>query len=172
MAVSDLNPGEQIKDVRFSQDTMSVDLFDGRTITVPLTWSPRLLHATDRERAHWQVCGGGLGIHWPDLDEDLSAAACGPRALSLVGELAGGHPYLSQLAGSLIWQAQYKNWNEVRLSSLLVATGLSRGDELGVQVVWPYAGLLAGIAVGLTRILVWPFLSWLVLRQRVRISTN
>ena len=72
MAASDVKPGERVKDVRFSEDAMSVDLMDGRTITVPLAWYPRLLHAAADQRANWQVCGGGFGIHWPSLDEDLS----------------------------------------------------------------------------------------------------
>lgn len=64
--------GERVKDVHPSDDTLSVDLVDGRTITVPLAWYPRLLHATPEQRANWQVAGGGFGIYWPDLDEDLS----------------------------------------------------------------------------------------------------
>jgi len=60
-------------DVRFDDDVMSVDLADGRTITVPLAWYPRLLNATPAQRANWDLCGGGFGIHWPDIDEDLSA---------------------------------------------------------------------------------------------------
>jgi len=64
--------GERVKDVRVTADTLSVDLFDGRTITVPLAWYPRLLHATPEQRANWRIAGAGYGIHWPDLDEDLS----------------------------------------------------------------------------------------------------
>ena len=45
---------------------------DGRVITVPLVWYPRLLDATETERNNWQISGGGYGIHWPDIDEDLS----------------------------------------------------------------------------------------------------
>ncbi len=67
-----LKPGERVKDVHFTEDTLSVDLWDGRTITVPVVWYPRLLHATPEQRENWQVCGGGYGIHWPDVDEDLS----------------------------------------------------------------------------------------------------
>jgi hypothetical protein len=51
---------------------MTVDLLDGRAITVPLASYPRLLAATREQLANWQVCGGGYGIHWPNLDEDLS----------------------------------------------------------------------------------------------------
>ena len=72
MAISDMKPGEHVKDVSFTEDTLSVDLVDGRTIVVPLAWYPRLLHATPEQRENWQMCGGGYGIHWPDLDEDLS----------------------------------------------------------------------------------------------------
>ena len=64
--------GERVADVRFDDDTMSVDLADGRTITVPLVWYPRLLDATPEQRRNWQRCGGGFGIHWPEIDEDLS----------------------------------------------------------------------------------------------------
>jgi Protein of unknown function (DUF2442) len=53
-------------------DTLTVDLVDGRTISVPLGWYPRLLHGTPEERNHWRLIGGGEGIHWPDLDEDIS----------------------------------------------------------------------------------------------------
>ena len=72
MATSNIKPGERVKDVHFTEDTSSVDLIDGCTIVVPLTRYPRLLHATPEQRAHWQICGGGYGIHWPDIDEDLS----------------------------------------------------------------------------------------------------
>ena len=72
MPGSDSNPGERVKDVRVTEDTLSVDLADGRTISVPLAWYPRLLHATPEQRERWQVSGAGYGIHWPDVDEDLS----------------------------------------------------------------------------------------------------
>lgn len=66
------NPGERVQDVRFEGDRMSVDLADGRTITVPLRWYPRLWNATPAQREAWQIAGGGYGIHWPEVDEDLS----------------------------------------------------------------------------------------------------
>ncbi len=68
----DVSPGERVKTARCSKDTLRVDLLDGRTIIVPLAWHPRLLHATPQERNNWKVAGGGYGIHWPDIDEDLS----------------------------------------------------------------------------------------------------
>jgi hypothetical protein len=55
-----------------SDDALAVDLADGRTITAPLAWFPRLAHGTPAERANWRLIGGGEGIHWPDLDEDIS----------------------------------------------------------------------------------------------------
>jgi Protein of unknown function (DUF2442) len=58
--------------VAITEDTLTVDLVDGRTISVPLGWYPRLLHGTSEERNHWRLIGGGEGIHWPDLDEDIS----------------------------------------------------------------------------------------------------
>jgi hypothetical protein len=73
MSTSEPKAGERIRDVRFSEDTLSADLVDGRTITVPLVWYPRLLHATAAQRASWRIAGGGYGIHWPDIDEDLSS---------------------------------------------------------------------------------------------------
>ena len=58
--------------VAVTADVLIVDLLDGRTITVPLTWYPRLAHGAETERAHWRFIGDGEGIHWPDLDEDIS----------------------------------------------------------------------------------------------------
>jgi hypothetical protein len=55
-----------------TEDSVIVDLADGRTITVPLAWYPRLKHGNASERAHWSLTGKGTGVHWPDLDEDIS----------------------------------------------------------------------------------------------------
>src|SRR5213594_3729927 len=55
-----------------SEDTLSVELADGRSVSVPLAWFPRLLHGTSAERNNWRLIGRGAGIHWPDLDEDIS----------------------------------------------------------------------------------------------------
>ena len=62
----------EAKDVEVSDDALTVDLADGRTLSVPLAWFPRLLHGTAQERSHWRLIGRGEGIHWPDLDEDIS----------------------------------------------------------------------------------------------------
>jgi hypothetical protein len=58
--------------VMVTEDTLTVDLSDGRTISVPVAWFPRLLHATPEERKNWRLIGNGSGIHWHDLDEDIS----------------------------------------------------------------------------------------------------
>jgi hypothetical protein len=63
-------PGAE--DVLVTDDTLSVDLSDGRTILVPLAWFPRLLHATKEERNNWRLIGRGQGIHWEGIDEDIS----------------------------------------------------------------------------------------------------
>lgn len=61
-----------IQHVMVTDDALIVDLTDGRTISVPLTWYPRLLYGRPEERNHWRLIGGGEGIHWPELDEDIS----------------------------------------------------------------------------------------------------
>jgi len=60
--------------VSLTDDGLVVDLLDGRTVSVPLSWHPRLVHGTAAERANWRLIGRGEGIHWPDLDEDISVA--------------------------------------------------------------------------------------------------
>ncbi|MBC2651706.1 DUF2442 domain-containing protein [Novosphingobium aerophilum] len=63
---------ERVLDVRCDEHRLIVDLMDGRTIAVPLAWYPRLLNASADARAKWEPCAGGYGIHWPEIDEDLS----------------------------------------------------------------------------------------------------
>ncbi len=71
-SVVEANPRAQ--DVSLSEDELTVALADGRRISVPLAWYPRLLHASPAQRANWELLGDGEGIHWPDVDEDLSVA--------------------------------------------------------------------------------------------------
>lgn len=61
-----------IEDVRVTDEAVIVDLSDGRTVSVPLAWYPRLLQGTPQERRNWRLIGKGEGVHWPDLDEDIS----------------------------------------------------------------------------------------------------
>ena len=84
------------RDVHVADDALVVDLADGRTLSVPLAWYPRLAHATSTERANWRFIGRGEGIQWPDLDEDISVE----------GLLAGGPSGESQ--------ASFKTWLEKR----------------------------------------------------------
>jgi hypothetical protein len=73
VATSEHRAGERIVEVTLDEHSLSAELADGRVISVPLAWFPRLLHATPEQREKWELCGGGFGIHWPDLDEDLSS---------------------------------------------------------------------------------------------------
>jgi hypothetical protein len=61
----------RVLNVAVTDDTLSVDLEDGRTVSVPIGWCPRLAHGTAAERANLQISGAGYGVHWPDLDEDI-----------------------------------------------------------------------------------------------------
>lgn len=78
--------------VEVSDDTLTVELADGRTIAAPLAWYPRLAHASSEERATWRLIGGGRGIHWPAVDEDIS-----------VGNLLAGQPSTES-------QSSFKKW--------------------------------------------------------------
>lgn len=66
-------PEPRIKEIHITDDSIVADLVDGRSIRVPLAWSWRLLEATVEQRAHYEIIGDGQGIHWPEIDEDLSA---------------------------------------------------------------------------------------------------
>ncbi len=88
------------ENVTTTEDTLSVDLSDGRTILVPTAWYPRLSHAEPKERENWQLIGGGHGIHWEDIDEDIS----------IEGLLAGKSSGESQQS--------FKKWLQVRESRL------------------------------------------------------
>lgn len=72
MTILAVQADERIKEVEFTGTVIVVDLIDGRSIAVPLTWYPRLLTATPEQRSQWEICGGGYGLHWESIDEDLS----------------------------------------------------------------------------------------------------
>ena len=90
----------QIVNVSVTDDTLTVELSDGRTISVPTAWYPRLVHATPQEREKWRVIGKGHGIHWESLDEDIS-----------VENLLAGRPSGESLAS-------FKKWVENRKRSI------------------------------------------------------
>jgi len=75
MTTTDRESSDAIRDVRVTDDRLVVDLVDGRILSVPLAWFPRLLAATPEQRAHWQLSGGGFGIHWPDVGRHLGRPA-------------------------------------------------------------------------------------------------
>jgi len=72
MGILALRADERVRAVSFTEDSLVVDLMDGRSISVPLVWFPRLLNASEKERNNWRISAAGYGIHWPDVDEDLS----------------------------------------------------------------------------------------------------
>jgi hypothetical protein len=71
--VREMRSDERVNDVHCDDHHLIADLKDGRTISVPIAWYPRLFNATFEQHAHWEPCGGGYGIHWPDIDEHLSS---------------------------------------------------------------------------------------------------
>jgi hypothetical protein len=75
MPISAVKPDATAVDVRVTDDTIHVVLADGREVTAPLAWSPRLADATPAQRRNWRLIGRGQGIHWPDVDEDISVAS-------------------------------------------------------------------------------------------------
>jgi Protein of unknown function (DUF2442) len=100
MSISDAELREaSAQEVSMNEDSLAVDLTDGRTITVPLAWFPRLENGTSEECANWRFIGNGDGIHWPDLDEDVSVASL------LAGRRSGEG------------QASLRNWLKKRKSS-------------------------------------------------------
>ena len=65
-------PLPAVENLTITEETLTVELSDGRTLSVPLAWFPRLLHASPKERLNWRLIGKGHGVHWEDLDEDIS----------------------------------------------------------------------------------------------------
>ncbi len=74
MGTSAVGADERVRGVSTTDDMLTVDLMDGRIISVPLAWFPRLLSASKEQRRNWQVSAAGYGVHWPDVDEDLSTS--------------------------------------------------------------------------------------------------
>ncbi len=89
-----------VENVTITEETLAVELSDGRTLSVPLAWFPRLFHASPKERSNWRLIGKGHGIHWEDLDEDISVEGL------LIGRPSGES------------QASFKKWIEGRAARL------------------------------------------------------
>jgi hypothetical protein len=101
MGILALAADERVAEVNISEDELSVRLKDGRTISVPLAWYPRLLHATEEQRAKWKISGAGYGIHWEDLDEDLSSEGLlrgAPAARGSIGVTESGNRLRGKLS--------------------------------------------------------------------------
>ena len=88
--------------VEVTEDTLTAELADGRSISVPLAWYPRLAHAAPDERRNWRLIGGGHGVHWPDLDEDIS-----------VEGLLAGRPSGESQRSFRRWLATHRSLNAV-----------------------------------------------------------
>jgi hypothetical protein len=73
MSIVDRRVEVKIEDIEVTEETITAHLVDGRTISVPLVWSWRLVEATPEQRANYEIIGDGEGVHWPDIDEDISA---------------------------------------------------------------------------------------------------
>ncbi len=71
-SLAEIAPDIRVRGVHVNDECLTVDLMDGRSIAVPIAWYPRLLSATSEQRQNWETASGGYGIHWPDIDEDLS----------------------------------------------------------------------------------------------------
>ncbi len=97
ISVTELQGARAVK-INVTDAVLRVELADGRTLTVPTAWYPRLTHGSSRERNHWQLIGDGVGIHWPELDEDISVEGL------LAGRRSGETPQ------------SLKRWLNVRLS--------------------------------------------------------
>jgi hypothetical protein len=109
MNISAIEKGApRAEDVEVTEDTLTLDLSDGRTISVPLEWFPRLLNATSREKNNWRLIGKGHGIHWEDIDEDIS-----------VEGLLAGRP-----SGES--QESFKKWLSQRQSNLKTKSRVRR----------------------------------------------
>jgi hypothetical protein len=72
MSISTVTADRRVADVTITKERITVALRDGRTVSAPLTWYPRLQRASPKQRKNWQIAGGGYGIHWPEIDEDLN----------------------------------------------------------------------------------------------------
>lgn len=93
----------RVKTVIIHEDSFSVEIMDGRTITVPLAWFPPLFKATPEHLEKWQICGGGYGIHWEEIDEDISIEGLlsGARSPSLVPPTPQSYPPTVRKMGDL-----------------------------------------------------------------------
>lgn len=99
-----------IRDLTLTNEMLSAELADGRVISVPLAWYPRLLHGSPEERRNWRLIGDGEGVHWPDLDEDISA-----------DNLVLGKPSGESQVASMGWKADHADRQTLLRRSVLAS---------------------------------------------------
>ena len=115
-------PPPRAEHVRVTRDSLVVDLVDGRTIITPLSWYPRLHHGTGSERRNWRLIAGGEGIHWPDLDEDIS-----------VDGLLAGNPSGESQASFQGWlNSRRRRRSNKRLHPRAATSGPTKNRKRGV----------------------------------------
>lgn len=124
----------EAEEIRVTDDTLTAELSDGRTISVPLAWYPRLAHGTAKERSKWRFIGGGRGIHWPDLDEDIS-----------VEGLLAGKPSGESQESLARWLEKKRTGREV------AAKGVDNREDLRDlrREFWEFVGVQCAIDVPL-----------------------
>ena len=130
MSILAVKTDERVAGVGFDADRLIVDLMDGRTIAVPLAWYPRLLDATPEQRADWEIAGAGYGIHWPQIDEDLSVEGLREARRRLVP------PEATFFAN----EAEFRRWladNHESAPELLVGFWKKRSGKPSID--WPQA---------------------------------
>lgn len=115
--------------VVITDDTLAVDLSDGRTISVPLAWYPRLVHASQNERMMWRLIGRGEGIHWPELDEDISVEALIVNSLSSTVSA-----YLSKRCGGLECESTRQSFEKDSQQRRLDAENFMERDEFHCRI--------------------------------------
>ena len=155
MGILALAADERVADVQVAEDLISVRLNDGRTISVPIVWYPRLLHATDAQRKNWTIIGGGYGIHWSDVDEDLSTegllrGAPAPRNVPRIKpvptprpDAQTGHELATSDRGILDFRAEGEAAS-TKIVELL--TGLTRDTELLTRKMEDHTNKITRIA--------------------------
>ena len=98
-SLAEIAPDIRVRGVHLDEERLTVDLMDGRSIVIPLAWYPRLLSATPEQRQNWEAAGGGYGIHWPDIEEDLSTEGLLRGAPAPRGHTPTGQPQRATRSG-------------------------------------------------------------------------
>lgn len=129
MNFSAITADERVLDVHFTDDALRVSLRDGRVISVPLVWYPRLLNATPAQRKNWKIAGGGYGIHWPEIRRRPEQGVSGHRASEgragdarKTATTTSGQVWYMSPARTTPSQSDLKNWESQRMVTILTTT--------------------------------------------------